>query len=351
MKSTGSTPGQASLSEAIVFGAQQHLLGVYQPAAVRSVCKDLAVVLLTPGMLHSAGPFRLHVRLADGLAASGIASLRFDLSGIGESLAVGTAGSSLDRATAEISAAIDELHQRYGVKRVAVFGLCSGADDALYAATRDSRIIGLFALDGCGYRTRSYFWHRFRQHHLPKMLRLNKWWQLLRSALRLRASVPGTLQLGDDVREFPSRDAAAEQLLQLAERDVRLHFHYTGGVGEYYSYANQFADMFPELGDCRQITTSFDPASDHVGFLCEHREALMARAITFFNDLSHQAEKADREQLANEAESSKQDATALANDPALDKQPAGDAIAPTATFPTLSSSPVPTLNTTDCMHN
>lgn len=145
---------------AVVFGDYSHLVGVVaEPTSVDS-SDTFAVLIITAGMLPSSGPFRLHVDLARSLATENILSLRFDLSGIGESLAVGTCGSSLDRAAIEISAAIDFLSENYGITRVALFGLCSGADDALYAALQDKRIVGLFCVDGCGYRTPKFYLYR-----------------------------------------------------------------------------------------------------------------------------------------------------------------------------------------------
>jgi pimeloyl-ACP methyl ester carboxylesterase len=288
-------------SRVCVFGDWEHLVGVFQPGDQRpSRCDSLstgslrepgrtAVLMLTPGMLHSAGPFRLHRELANALSKHGIPSLRFDLSGIGESLAIGADGSSLERARSEICQAIDFLEREYGIRKVVCFGLCSGADDALHAALHEERIAGVFALDGCGYRTRAYYWHRLRGHYLPKLLSGRKWSNRLAKIAGLGPSTPRSLQLGDDIREFPTRTEAAEQISRIRARGTALHFHYTGGVAEYYNYEMQFADMFADIlgEDCRELRQTKDgliswfyqPESDHVGFLCEHRETIVDQAV------------------------------------------------------------------------
>lgn len=264
-----------SHDEPQVFGEFKNLVGIVRhPPGV--ICReDLAVLLLTPGMLHSPGPFRLHVDIAEALAHTGIRSLRFDLSGIGESLAVGSLENSLERAASEISAAIHCLEQSYSVRKVVLFGLCSGADDAIFAAQKDHRIAAIFSMDGCGYRTSKYYWQRVRRHYLPKILSPRKWKSLCQRAIGISASMPASLQLGTDIREFPEQAEAADQLRQLAMRGVQMHFHYTGGVGDYYNYAEQFGDMFPSLADHPLISHSYQPESDHVAFLCEHRQALV----------------------------------------------------------------------------
>lgn len=271
----------------VVFGDYSHLVGVVaRPESVESL-DTFAVLIITAGMLPSSGPFRLHVDLAGSLVNESILSLRFDLSGIGESFAVGTCGSSLERAANEISAAVDYLSENYGITQVALFGLCSGADDALYAALQDKRIVGLFCVDGCGYRTAKFYVYRCLQNYLPKLLSPKAWGNRIRRKIASRQTVPESLQPGFDVREFPDRDTAASQLSELIERGLAMHFHYTGGVGQYYNYEQQFAEMFygTELASndrLNKISTSFAPWSDHVAFLTGHRQALVQLAVNRF---------------------------------------------------------------------
>lgn len=260
--------------DAKVFGQQDNLVGIVRHPTKANSPDDFGVLILTPGMLHNAGPFRLHVDLAEALADFGLPSLRFDLSGIGESLAVGNQGDSLQRAASEIGQAIDMLERDYGIRRVAIFGLCSGADDGFNAAVHDDRIVGLFLLDGCGYRTRKYYWHRLVKHYLRKALSLRSWIRIFERQC-LRKSAPATLQLGTDIREFPSQPVAAAQLQQLVDRSVRIHFHYTGGVKEYYNHAEQFDDMFPGVCGNGLVSSTYRPEADHVAYLCEHRQELV----------------------------------------------------------------------------
>lgn len=270
--------------EAILFGRHQNLIGVWTDAIDDGRREtNTAVIMLTAGMIHHSGPFRLHVELAERLQSGGVPSLRFDLSGIGESLAVGASGRSLDRAADEISQAIDFLASRYGIEHVILFGLCSGADDAIHAATCDNRVHGVIAMDGCGYRTPTFYLNRIQHHYLPRVFKLSKW---RRRVARLMSgwtsrssgqedSVPRSLAFGADIREFPSQAIAQSQLMSLAQRNTQLHFIYTGGVSDYYNHAAQFDAMFPELVRTPQISHCYFPEMDHVAFLCEDREQLI----------------------------------------------------------------------------
>ncbi|TWU31521.1 serine aminopeptidase domain-containing protein [Novipirellula artificiosorum] len=259
--------------QAIVMGRHDHLLGIWC-CPEKTLDSTTAVIFVTPGVLHHAGPFRLHVDLARGLASDGIASLRFDLSGIGESFGIGTAGRSIDRAADELGQAIDWLSRNHGITKIILFGLCSGADDAIHTANQDPRIVGVVAMDGCGYATAKHFWHRIKDHYLRRLLRPTIWLRFLSRPFRKTTECPKSLGPGTDIREFPSRDIAATQLRALADQGTQLHFVYTGGVSDYYNHAGQFADMFPELADAPGVSTHFYPEIDHVAFLCEDRERL-----------------------------------------------------------------------------
>lgn len=261
------------MEDAIVMGQYEHLVGVWSGAEKAA---PAAVVMLTAGMLSSVGPYRLHVDLARRLAAEGVPSLRFDLSGIGDSMAIGADGGSLDRAASEVSQAIDWIVDTHHIKRIILFGLCSGADDAIAAALVDPRVVGVIAMDGCGYRTRRYYWHRLTRYQLPRLVMPAKWLSLAQRWFFETNDSPRSLTPGDDVREFPSREVAENQLQSLTSSGIRLHFLYTGGVHQYYNHEGQFAAMFPSLRTNASVTTCYLPRLDHVAYRCKDRQLLVA---------------------------------------------------------------------------
>ena len=68
------------------FGAGNGLVGILtEPEPIRSHPDRPAIIFLNSGILHRVGSCRMHVRLAWALAEAGYPSLRFDLSGIGDS--------------------------------------------------------------------------------------------------------------------------------------------------------------------------------------------------------------------------------------------------------------------------
>jgi len=264
-----------------VFGTYENLVGVYTPAEATTV-GDIGVIMLTPGMLHHVGPFGLHVELARGLAAQRIPSLRFCLSGIGESLAVGAAGESTQRAVDEVRQAIDFLQSTYGLQRFILFGLCSGADDSVNAALADERVIGAALLDGCGYRTVGFYLRKYGTQ-LPRKIarRVLRWGSRIGARGDDSAAVPTspTLPAGDDVREFPTRRQAERELQQLVDRGVEMLFLYTGGVGQYFNHRRQFSAMFPQLRSHGKVEVHYFEQLDHVVRLAEDRRFVVNQLV------------------------------------------------------------------------
>ena len=283
---------KTEMENTVVFGKCENLVGCYcGPSYVEQ--SPLAVLMLTPGMLHHVGPMGLHVQLARRLADLGMSSLRYDLSGIGESLAVGTAGSSLERATQEAVQAMDWMQKAHGFEKFALFGLCSGADDALTIAQHDSRVIGLSLMDGLAYRTRRFYLHWFLRKHLPKMASASKWIALLQNVLGQNSNEVDTMPLGLDIREFPERSAAERLLHRLLDRDVQLQFIYTGGAIDNYSYPQQFEDMFPAFRQHPHIALQHYPSMDHVATLAADRQVLLAELTNWLGNLRRRMAESD----------------------------------------------------------
>jgi len=127
--------------EAALFGPDRRLVGVFCQRAAGERRRS-AVIFLNSGGVYHIGWARMFVDMARHLAANGVASLRMDLSGVGDSLSpVGPDRAPLfDRSlTQDVEAAIDWLYSR-GITDVSLFGACSGAYQAFHAAIQDKRV-------------------------------------------------------------------------------------------------------------------------------------------------------------------------------------------------------------------
>ena len=133
--------------EALLLGPYQSIAGVFTPATAEiETLASTAVICITAGLLHHVGPHRLHVLLARVLAEKGISTLRFDLSGIGDSSTRPDNVPAQEVPVREIHEVITELEKR-GFKRFILFGICSGAVQAVKAAQGNPKISGLILVN------------------------------------------------------------------------------------------------------------------------------------------------------------------------------------------------------------
>ena len=128
--------------KAKLFGTSRSLVGIVTAPDARSPADSVAVVLLNAGVVHRVGPNRLYVTLARKLAESGFSVLRFDHSGIGDSLPREDALPFEQSAIVEVQEAMDLLEAEEGCNRFILVGMCSGTLTAFRTAYRDHRVVG-----------------------------------------------------------------------------------------------------------------------------------------------------------------------------------------------------------------
>lgn len=130
------------------FGPDGRLFGVLTvPAGARS--RKPVVLMLNRGLNPHIGWRRVAVEHARALASEGVASLRIDLAGLGESGEEPGRPENLiysDLLLDDVTAAVDLL-SRQGFTEIAVTGVCSGAYLALQAARTDPRVTHAIAFN------------------------------------------------------------------------------------------------------------------------------------------------------------------------------------------------------------
>lgn len=253
------------------------------PAAARPF-----VVILSSGLVHRVGPFRMAVDLARRLAAGGARVLRFDQSGIGDSPSRGGASSVEEQALRDGREAMSFLAERYGAGAFMVGGLCTGAMNAHRLGAADERVTALWLVDGYAYPT----WPGFRRRIAGALLRPRSWPSIGRRLAveardLLRASLGSGPLAGSALPASAERDPRAELFFQdwppaesvradlerMLRRGVRLLFVYSGAWSG-YEHAGQFDEMFPDLPRRERLTVDFHPGADHTFFALADREAM-----------------------------------------------------------------------------
>lgn len=258
------------------FGPDARLLGVLDGAAAPADPARPLLLLPNAGLVPRAGPFRLHVEIAQRLAARGVRSFRFDLPGVGEAPVL----SGLD-AHAATQAALDHLSARGIAQRFVVGGICSAADRGWAAAVDDARVVGVLMLDGVAYGGP---W--FQRARITGVLaRPPREWL---GVLRRRAAVLGGDDgepISADFRDWPSRDEARAQIAALLARDVRLLCIYTRGVADYFRDPRQFAWSFgAKIAADPRVSFHHWRDCDHTFYAYFARERLLATLERWYLD-------------------------------------------------------------------
>ena len=250
----------------VVFGPDGRLFGILcEPASGRRQC---VVIIGNCGHDPHYGPARQATTLARRLASAGIACLRFDFSGLGDS--IGPPGRQdvrshvfgVDRLP-DLKAAIDEMEE-LGFQQFGLQGICSGAYHAFHAALAEPRIsmlmmvnIPLFTLP-----TLDVLAHVEQRYHGPfyfagRIFHRNSWKLVLKGernlgmAIRiqfLHAPIRILRRLHILARRIGlvrARSFAWEAMERLSQRDVRTLFV-----------------LSPEDAENEVITHAFGPAGE-----------------------------------------------------------------------------------------
>lgn len=265
---------QVFQERALRFGRSNTLVGVVSEPAHPEPYAKPAMVFLNSGIIHRVGANRIYVRLARALANNGVASLRFDLSGIGDSeLPADAANVSLgELVRRDIDDALAHLESR-GADRFVLAGLCSGADNALEAVGRDDRIVGALLMDPFAFHTLGYY----LRYYGRRVLRPHAWWTLVTSgATRLRGwlrpPTGGPAQGNGGAVESagiaastpPTKQEMIDRLETLVDRGVNILYAFTAGIEQRYNYENQFFDAFPGVDFQGRVRLEYFADSDHM---------------------------------------------------------------------------------------
>jgi uncharacterized protein len=193
-------------------------------ASVPAVPGARGVLIVVGGPQYRVGSHRQFALLARHLAAHGIAAMRFDVRGMGDS-----DGDERDFETIQddIRAALDAFMEAVpGMRDVVLWGLCDGASAAAMYAPGDARVRGLVLLNPW-VRTDDGVARTTLKHHYRDRLRDPAFWRkLAHGKFDYAGSLASMLKL---VRTaFAGRAAADEAQASLPER-MRAGLHAFGG--------------------------------------------------------------------------------------------------------------------------
>ena len=277
--------GPGFREDPVHFGRERALFGMLcRPETPKPGAP--AIILLNRGLNPHVGWRRSSVEQARGLAAEGIASLRFDLAGLGESRDEPGREANLiysDALLPDIAAAVDLLAAR-GHRRIALAGVCSGAFMALAAANADPRVTDVFVVN-----TQRFLWNpaesveeviRYGLRSMNDYVGDIKGRQALKKLLRSRQRiVPAVRFLARrnlktlvakvpiGLRSAVMRNSMAARIhamfTTLAERGTRVSLLYSEGDPGLVELRNSFGPQGRDLRRFGNVTVALIPDADH----------------------------------------------------------------------------------------
>jgi pimeloyl-ACP methyl ester carboxylesterase len=253
--------------QATVLGRSQLVGVVARPSDAGA--RDLpAIVILNTGIVHRVGHHRMYVGMSRQLADAGHTVVRFDFSGIGDSVARHDELSPIRACLSEIKEVLDSIADNYGVRRFVLVGLCSGADYAVLYGRGDPRVEGLVLMDPTLPPTPRYYFHYVMQ----RFANLRSWFSaatgrsgllhMLASHLvrQVQPNAAGIEQLA--LQDLQFSPYLAECYAAVAVRGVRMLAAFTS-VSARHTYQGQILDSFPETS-AGALRIEYFPESDHV---------------------------------------------------------------------------------------
>ncbi|WP_025599773.1 serine aminopeptidase domain-containing protein [Burkholderia sp. WSM2230] len=268
-----------------------------------------AVLMVNTGAVSRIGNARLSVRFARRLARQGIASLRVDLGGLGDSQP------SLDAVTLDALYAQDGAHDAACAARwlaarghagVVLLGICAGAYVGLYAASREPAVTGAVLVN-----LQKFTWRNICDEHgkptvrvaaigstrsyLRSMCEPHKWlrvvkgqtggWPVVRElAVRFASRMRATL--ADRVERMSGLElGASEERRPFAALDARgvetrlLYGVFDDGVEELEKY---FGVRGTRLRRLRRVRVSFCEHTDHAILSASAQENVMSYFESFY---------------------------------------------------------------------
>jgi len=187
-----------------------------------AVCRRQGVLIVVGGPQYRAGSHRQFTLLSRDLAEQGVASMRFDYRGMGDSAG---AACAFEQINSDIRAAVDHfLSQAPGVEEVVLWGLCDAASAALFYAHQDERVSGLVLLNPWIRTTSGEAKAYLRHYYVRRFLDRGFWMKAIGGRLAFGQSLRG---LWKNVRAaggaaMPAPAAASDQSHDSAALPARM---------------------------------------------------------------------------------------------------------------------------------
>lgn len=276
------------IERTFIFGQERNLVGTVTTPHLPRPGQGRTMALLTnAGVIPRIGPHRLNVRLARRLAELGIPTLRFDMSGLGDSRRSSSRQSTRERLVADTVSAMDLAKAEFGCDQFFMVGFCSGGDIAHLTALADNRLRAIALWDSYVYPTAKArllgWWHRLQRNSIASVVkklagRIFEMGNVRKVDETSEPSSDGPMIFGRARMHMPSRDEFGQRIRTLVDRGVEVMFLYSGGEPQWYNYEGQFRDMFESYGFIDRVEYEFLFRNDHT-FIQPHAQQALVDSV------------------------------------------------------------------------
>lgn len=269
---------------------------VSEPDEGRAV--EDVVVLLNSGTIHHIGPGRLYVSIARACAARGMAVVRADLSGVGDSGVrdgeqINSPYSS--SAATDVLEAVEFARRRYPRARTHLFGLCSGAYHGLKGAVAGAPLTSVVMVNPL-----TFFWKpgmsleyadfqvtSESKRYARSAATLNSWIKLLRGQVNVVTAAQVVLRRLASLSRNSARDAArllgvpfqedlASELLRVARARTDMLFVFSASDPGHSMLREQGGRIVNALVRREQLRIAIVEGADHTFTSHWNRDQLVA---------------------------------------------------------------------------
>lgn len=255
--------------ETLVLGDSMHLVATTTaPTKSGDAAPPIIALLTNSGVIPRSGPNRMNVHLARHFATLGIPSVRFDLSGLGDSSRPANPRPMMEQWIADCRAVMDHAEREHGCARFVMIGFCSGAEVAHWLGLQDERLRAALLWDMYAYPTTGsklrYLWMRLSKLGFAGVVAKVRQ-RLLRALGRSPAPVSRKEATPQAIPSQPPAKADLMRRLQtLVDRGVSLHFSFAEGNPHWFNHEGQFWAMFKGAPFLKRVSFRFLREADHL---------------------------------------------------------------------------------------
>lgn len=284
--------------ETLVLGDSMHLVAtitspvsspsapstgaVAEPGTSAGSPPPVIALLTNSGVIPRSGPNRMNVHLARHFATLGIPSVRFDLSGLGDSSRAANPRPMMEQWIADCRAVMDHAERQHGCARFLMIGFCSGAEVAHLLGLQDERLRAALLWDMYAYPTTGsklrFMWMRLSKLGFAGVVgkvrqRISRALGLSPAPVSRKESTPQAIP-----SQPPDKADLIKRLQTLVDRGVSLHFSFAEGNPHWFNHEGQFWAMFKGAPFLKHVSFRFLREADHL--LTEDRAQAAFIAMT-----------------------------------------------------------------------